>query len=128
MWQPILPGFFPDPSICRVGETYWLVNSTFEYVPGVPIHRSEDLMRWKLVGHALPGAAVVNAAPGRAGASQGIFAPTIRDRDGVFYVTTTSCRDIERRQLIVHASDPAGPWSEPVYRRGHPRHRPRPGV
>ena len=120
MSQPILPGFFPDPSICRVGETYWLVNSTFEYVPGVPIHRSEDLMRWKLVGHALPDAAVVNAAPGRAGASQGIFAPTIRHRDGVFYVTTTSIRDIERGQLIVHASDPAGPWSEPVYVAGTP--------
>ena len=115
MSQPILPGFFPDPSVCRVGETYWLVNSTFEYVPGVPIHRSEDLLRWDLVGHALPDAAVVNAAPGRAGASQGIFAATIRHRDGLFYVTTTRIRDIERGQLIVHASNPAGLWSEPVY-------------
>lgn len=115
MTHPILPGFFPDPSICRVGDVYYLANSTFEYVPGVPIHRSTDLVRWELVAHALPDAGVVNAAEGREGASQGIFAPTIRHRDGVFFVTTTSIRDVGRGQLIVHASDPRGPWSEPVY-------------
>lgn len=120
MIRPILPGFFPDPSICRVGDTYYLANSTFEYVPGVPIHRSVDCVTWQLVGHALPDAAVVNAAPGRGGASQGIFAPTIRHHDGVFFVATTSIRDIGRGQLIVHATDPAGPWSEPVYVEGTP--------
>jgi hypothetical protein len=116
--RPIIPGFFPDPSICRVGDTYYLANSSFEYVPGVPIHRSTDLAEWELIGHALPDAAVVNAAPGREGASQGIFAPTIRHRDGVFFVTTTSIRDVGRGQLIVHATDPAGPWSAPVYVEG----------
>lgn len=113
--RPILPGFFPDPSICRVGDAYYLANSTFEYVPGVPIHRSHDLLTWELVGHALTDAAVVNAAPGRPGASQGIFAPTIRHRDGTFFIATTSIRDVGRGQLVVHATDPAGPWSAPAY-------------
>ncbi|MFK4759835.1 family 43 glycosylhydrolase [Microbacterium sp. ZW T5_45] len=115
MTLPILPGFYPDPSICRVGETYYLANSTFEYVPGVPIHRSDDLLSWELIGHALPDAEVVNAEPGSGGASQGIFAPTLRHHDGLFFLTTTSIRDVGRGQLIVTATDPAGPWSAPVY-------------
>lgn len=115
MSRPILPGFFPDPSICRVDEVYYLASSTFEYVPGVPIHRSHDLRSWELIGHALPDAEVVNAESGRGGASQGIFAPTIRHRDGLFHLTTTSIRDVGRGQLIVTATDPAGPWSAPVY-------------
>ncbi|WP_062201406.1 glycoside hydrolase family 43 protein [Demequina salsinemoris] len=111
---PILPGFHPDPSICRVGEEYLIATSTFEYVPGVPIHRSTDLVTWELVGHVLADPEVVNAAPGAAGASQGIFAPTLRHRDGLLWMTTTSIRDVGAGQLITHAERPEGPWSEPV--------------
>lgn len=113
--RPVLAGFHPDPSICRVGDEYFLANSSFEYVPGVPIHRSTDLVTWELVGHAVPDPAVVHAAPGAAGASQGIFAPTIRHHDGRFWLATTSIADVQGGQLIVHAEDPAGPWTEPVH-------------
>ena len=51
--NPILPGFYPDPSICRVGEDYYLVNSTFEYFPGLPIFHSRDLVHWRQLGHVL---------------------------------------------------------------------------
>src|SRR5690606_37777725 len=50
---PVVPGFHPDPSVVRVGEEYFLATSTFEYAPGVPIHRSTDLVHWELIGHAL---------------------------------------------------------------------------
>ncbi len=67
--RPILPGVHPDPSICRVGDEYLLETPTFEYVPGVPIHRSADLVTWQLVGHALTDSAVINAEQGAAGGS-----------------------------------------------------------
>ncbi|WP_062379010.1 glycoside hydrolase family 43 protein [Demequina pelophila] len=118
MTNPVLPGFHPDPSVCRAGDHYYLAASSFEYVPGVPIHRSADLVTWEFVGHALPDAAVVNAPVGDAGASSGIFAPTLRHHDGRFWMVTTSIRDYDRGQLIVHAEDPAGPWSAPVYVEG----------
>ncbi|WNM26606.1 family 43 glycosylhydrolase [Demequina capsici] len=112
--RPILPGFHPDPSICRAGEEYLIATSTFEYAPGVPIHRSTDLVTWELVGHALPDAVVINAAPGAEGASQGIFAPTLRHHDGLLWMTTTSIRDVGAGQLITHAERPEGPWSAPI--------------
>lgn len=111
---PIIPGFHPDPSICRVGDDYYVATSSFEYVPGVPIHHSRDLSAWTLVGHALD-AAAVNAAPGAAGASSGIYAPTLRHHDGQFFLITTSIADMDRGHLITRASDPAGPWTAPVY-------------
>jgi len=51
--NPIYPGCYPDPSICRVGDDYYIVNSTFEWFPGVPIHHSRDLVHWRLIGHVL---------------------------------------------------------------------------
>ncbi|WP_062289538.1 glycoside hydrolase family 43 protein [Demequina phytophila] len=117
---PILPGFYPDPSVCRVGDAYFLATSTFEYVPGVPIHRSTDLVTWDLVGHALPDADVIRAPRGMAGASAGIFAPTLRHHDGLFWVATTSIGRLGEGQLITHAEGPAGPWSEPVFVPGTP--------
>ncbi|WP_062520914.1 glycoside hydrolase family 43 protein [Demequina silvatica] len=117
---PILPGFHPDPSICRVGDAYYLATSTFEYVPGVPIHRSMDLVNWELVGHALPDAEVIRAPRGAAGASTGIFAPTLRHHEGLFWIATTSIGRLAEGQLITHATDPAGPWSEPVFVPGTP--------
>lgn len=115
MTLPILAGFYPDPTACRVGEWIYLANSTFEYVPGVPIHRSRDLVEWEFVGHALVDAAPINGGSGFDAASAGIFAPTLRFHDGLFWMITTSIRDIGRGQLITHAEDPAGPWSEPIY-------------
>ncbi|WP_119696739.1 glycoside hydrolase family 43 protein [Microbacterium halotolerans] len=112
--KPILPGFHPDPSICRVGEEYFIANSSFEYVPGVPIHRSADLVTWELVGHALPDAEEIASPEGAEGASSGVFAPTLRHHDGRFWLTTTTIGRIREGQLITHAEHPDGPWSEPV--------------
>ncbi|MBP2436550.1 beta-xylosidase [Microbacterium amylolyticum] len=118
--KPILPGFHPDPSVCRVGDEYFLATSTFEYVPGVPIYRSTDLMTWDLVGHAVPDEDEVAAGSGASEASSGIFAPTLRHHDGRFWMTTTSIGRIGEGQLITHADHPAGPWSTPVRVPGTP--------
>ena len=109
--RPVLPGFHPDPSICRVGDTYYLATSSFEYAPGVPIFRSTDLRSWELVGHALDRPTQLDVS--KAGPSGGIFAPTLRHHDGRFWMITTNWAD-DGGQLLVHADDPAGPWSEPV--------------
>ena len=109
--RPVLSGFHPDPSICRVGDTYYLATSSFEYAPGVPIFRSADLRTWELVGHALHEPAQLDVS--KAGPSGGIFAPTLRHHDGRFWMITTNW-SYDGGQLLVHAEDPAGPWSEPV--------------
>ena len=109
--RPVLSGFHPDPSICRVGETYYLATSSFEYAPGVPIFRSTDLRSWELIGHALDRPSQLDVS--KAGPSGGIFAPTLRHHDGRFWLITTNWSD-DGGQLLVHADDPAGPWSEPV--------------
>ena len=85
--NPILPGCYPDPSICRVGEDYYLVTSTFEYFPGLPIHRSRDLISWEPIGHAIdrPGQLDFKSL----GLSRGVFAPAIEHRDGTFYILNT---------------------------------------
>jgi len=109
--RPVLPGFHPDPSICRVGDTYYLATSSFEYAPGVPIFASTDLRSWELVGHALDRPSQLDVS--KAGPSGGIFAPTLRHHDGRFWMITTNWAD-DGGQLLVHAEDAAGPWSEPV--------------
>ncbi|WP_138733276.1 glycoside hydrolase family 43 protein [Modestobacter excelsi] len=108
---PVVPGFHPDPSICRVGDTYWMVHSSFEYAPGVPLFRSTDLLSWEQVGHVLarPPQLDVSAAPG----SGGITACTIRHHDGRFWMITTNLAD-GGWQTLVTADDPLGEWSEPV--------------
>jgi len=110
--NPIIPGFYPDPSICRVGDDYYLVTSTFEWFPGVPIFHSRDLVHWRQIGHALHRPSQLNldgVAP-----SSGIFAATIRYHAGSFYVITTlSDAQHKRRNFIVTATDPAGEWSDP---------------
>ena len=109
--NPVIPGFHPDPSICRVGQDYYLANSTFEYFPGVPIFHSRDLVNWKLIGHALTRASQLPLQGQRA--SRGIYAPTLRCEGGTFYMITTNVET--GGNFIVHTKDPAGEWSEPVW-------------
>lgn len=110
--NPILPGMYPDPSICRVGEDYYLVTSTFEWFPGVPIFHSRDLVNWRQIGHVLDRPSQLNLDGVRS--SGGIFAPTIRHHDGVFYMITTLVGGSgPSGNFLVTATDPAGPWSEP---------------
>jgi xylan 1,4-beta-xylosidase len=111
--NPILAGFYPDPSITRAGNEYYLVASSFVYYPGVPIFRSADLVHWTQIGGVLdrPSQLHVDSA----GISRGIFAPVIRYHDGTFYMITTL---VDRGgNFIVTAKDPGGPWSDPIWLR-----------
>src|ERR1017187_9580130 len=107
--NPILPGFHPDPSICRVGDDYYLVNSTFEYFPGVPIFQSKDLVHWKQIGHVLTRKSQLNLD--KMYASGGIFAPVLRWHDGTFYMITTKVVG-NGGNFYVTATNAAGPWSD----------------
>lgn len=111
--NPIISGMNPDPSICRVDDDYYLINSTFEYFPGLPIYHSKDLVHWKQIGHVLSRASncpLGNATSG----TGGNYAPTIRYHDGTFYVTCTNYTSTGTKgEFYVTATNPAGPWSEP---------------
>ena len=109
--NPIIPGFHPDPSICRVGEDYYLVTSSFEYFPGVPVFHSKDLVHWEQIGHCLTRASQLPLD--HASCSGGIFAPTLRWHDGRFYMVTTNTT--RGGNFYVWTDDPAGEWSEPIY-------------
>jgi len=108
--NPVIPGFYPDPSVCRVGEDYYLVTSSFEYFPGVPIFHSRDLVNWRQIGHCLTRAEQLPLDACRSGG--GIFAPTIRRHRGRFYMVTTNVCGMGH--FYVHADDSAGEWSEPI--------------
>ena len=110
--NPILSGFYPDPSICRVGDTYYMVNSTFEWFPGLPIHRSKDLVNWEKIGHGLHRPDQIVYQDGLKN-SNGIFAPSIRYHDGTFYIVTTMVG--QKGNFIITAKNPAGPWSDPMW-------------
>ncbi|MGX7826413.1 glycoside hydrolase family 43 protein [Actinokineospora sp. 24-640] len=110
--NPVIPGLHPDPSVCRVGEDYYLVCSSFEYFPGVPIFHSGDLVHWRQVGNVLDRPAQL-PLPADSPASGGIYAPTIRHHDGRFYVITTNVDG--GGNFIVTAERPEGPWSDPVW-------------
>jgi len=109
--NPILPGFNPDPSICRVGDDYYLVTSSFTWFPGLPIYHSKDLVNWEKIGHALnqPDWIDMNGLDD----NDGIWAPTIRFHDGLFYIITTANKS--GGNFFITAADPRGPWSEPVW-------------
>lgn len=109
--NPILAGFYPDPSICRAGSDYYLVNSTFSYFPGIPVFRSRDLVNWEQIGSVLDRPEQLNL-DGQ-GVSRGIFAPAIRYNKGRFYVTCTLV-DIGGN-FVATAERPEGPWSKPVW-------------
>ncbi|WP_342746144.1 glycoside hydrolase family 43 protein [Paenibacillus donghaensis] len=108
--NPILPGFYPDPSITRAGDDFYLVCSSFEYFPGVPIFHSRDLIHWTQIGHVLDRMSQLDIRGCKS--SGGIFAPTIRYYDGMFYMITTDVGG--RGNFYVTAADPAGPWSDPI--------------
>ena len=109
--NPILAGFYPDPSITRAGGDYYLVTSSFAYFPGVPIFRSRDLVRWTQIGNVLDRPSQLNLDS--AGISRGIFAPAIREFGGTYYMITTL---VDRGgNFFVTAKNPAGPWSDPIW-------------
>ena len=109
--NPVIPGFHPDPSVCRVGDKFYLVNSSFQYFPGVPIFESTDMQHWTQIGNVLDRQSQL---PLKGATSwQGIYAPTIRYNDGVYYMITTNVGN--GGNFMVTASDPRGPWSEPIW-------------
>ena len=109
--NPILSGFYPDPSMIRVGDNYYLVTSSFAYFPGLPIFQSKDLVHWTQLGHVLdrPSQLKLDSA----GISRGLFAPSIRYHNGTYYVVCTLVD--AGGNFIVTATNPAGPWSDPIW-------------
>ncbi len=115
--NPIIPGFYPDPSVCRVGKDFYLVNSSFEFFPGVPLYHSVDLLNWEQAGHVLTRESQLPLAGCHT--SGGIFAPTIREHNGRFYMITTNMGrmnsdGVPMQNFIVYTDDINGEWSEPV--------------
>ncbi|WP_194542995.1 glycoside hydrolase family 43 protein [Paenibacillus sp. JZ16] len=108
--NPVIKGFYPDPSVCKVEDTYYLVCSSFQYFPGVPIFESKDLINWKQIGHCLTRESQIQL--GKVSSSGGVFAPTIRHHNGRFYMTTTN--DTTRQNFYVWTDDIYGEWSEPI--------------
>lgn len=109
--NPVIKGFHPDPSICRAGDDYYLVNSSFEYFPGVPLFHSKDLVNWEQIGHVLTRPSQLQIKGGNVWG--GIYAPTIRYHDGVFYMITTHTGN--RGNFLVYTDNPRGKWSDPVW-------------
>ena len=126
--NPIIPGGYPDPSICKVGDTFYIVNSSFEYFPGLPIHKSKDLINWELIGYGLHRKSQVDSTVNLIDVQSngGIHAPTIRYKDGVYYIITTNVYYDEEKEktdmvnFIITAKNPAGPWSDPIHIVGAP--------
>jgi alpha-N-arabinofuranosidase len=109
--NPILAGFYPDPSICRVDSNYYIVNSSFSYFPGIPVFHSTDLVNWSLIGHVMERPEQLNLDS--LGVSRGIFAPAIRYHNDLFYVTCTLVDG--GGNFVVTSRSPRGPWSDPVW-------------
>ena len=111
-FNPIIAGFAPDPSICRKGDTYYMVNSTFTLFPGVPLYTSKNLREWTLVGHVLNRESQLPLRGQHV--SGGIYAPAIsyNKRNDTFYMITTN---VGKGNFYVKSSNPEQGWSEPVY-------------
>lgn len=108
--NPILAGYYPDPSICRAGDDYYIVNSSFAYYPGLPLFHSKDLLNWKQIGYAMNRPEQLNLDG--AGVSRGLFAPAISYHNGTFYIVCTEVSKLGN--FVITAKDPKGPWSNPV--------------
>ena len=117
--NPVLPGFHADPSVCRAGDDFYLVNSTFQYFPGVPVFHSKDLIHWEQVGNCLTRPSQLDLTglykqdnPELGWTNAGVYATTIRENKGRFYMVTTVFPS--RRHFYVWTDNPAGEWSEPI--------------
>lgn len=109
--NPIVKGFYPDPSVCAANGKYYLVCSSFQYFPGVPLFESDDLVNWTQIGHVLtrPNQVMLD----KINSSGGVFAPTIRYNNGRFYMVTTN--DTTHQNFYVYTDDIYGEWSDPIY-------------
>ena len=127
--NPIINGGYPDPSIVRVDDDFYIVNSSFEYFPALPVHHSKDLVNWELIGYGIDrpsqGTGKVNLYDVQQ--QGGIHAPSIRYHDGLFYIVTTNVyspvdksKPTEMVNFILTAKNPAGPWSDPYIIEGAP--------
>lgn len=114
--NPILAGFYPDPSILRVGSDYYLVNSSFGYFPGLPVFHSRDLVHWTQIGNALSRPEQIKLMGGNV--SQGLYAPALRFNQGTFYIINKHVGG--GGIYFITAKDPAGPWSDPVWLKSVP--------
>lgn len=114
--NPIRRGFFPDPSIVRVGEDYYMVNSSFIFFPCIPISHSKDLIHWEIIGHAItdPNWSMLSELEG----GRGYWAPDISYDNGRFYITATyrlnDMGTVYRKQIVVSSDKPEGPYSKPA--------------
>lgn len=114
--NPIRRGMFPDPSIVRVGEDYYMVNSSFIFFPCIPISHSKDLIHWEIIGHAVtePEWASLDELEG----GRGYWAPDISYDNGKFYITATyrlnDTGTVYRKQIVVSSEKPEGPYSKPA--------------
>jgi len=117
--NPILRGCFPDPSICRAGDDYYIVNSSFEFYPAIPISHSKDLVNWELVGYCLSREMQLSIQPHSEGGRQsasGTYAPSIRYKDGTFYMVNTNMfQNKDNGNFFVYTNDPTGQWSDPIF-------------
>ncbi len=109
--NPIIPGFYPDPSICRAGDDFYLVCSSFELFPGIPVFHSRNLADWEQIGYVMDEYNGFNVVANTY--NGGVMAPTIRYHDGLFYVINMNFSD--KGNYIVTAKNPAGPWSQPIW-------------
>lgn len=109
--NPIIRGYNPDPTICRSGEDYYIVNSSFEFFPGLPIYHSKNLANWELVSYALSRESQLDLY--QCWESGGIYAPTLRLHDGTFFLCTTNVSS--KGNFIIHTKDIMGEWSEPIW-------------
>ena len=112
--NPIVSGFNPDPSVCRVGNDFYLVNSTFEYFPGLPIYHSTDLVHWEQIGHVLTRDSQLKLPLGAPNCI-GLYAPTIRYHEGKFYCVVTNVGGNPGGNFYVSTNDIYGEWSEPIF-------------
>lgn len=117
--NPVRRGFYPDPSVIRVGEDFYMVNSSFQYFPCIPISHSKDMVHWETVGHAITNPDYLDLS--EIYDSRGIWAPDIfhDEKNGVFYIAATiRLNDWEspaRKQILMKSERPEGPYSEPVW-------------
>lgn len=127
--NPVINGGYPDPSIVRVDDDFYIVNSSFEYFPALPIHHSKDLVNWKLIGYGIDRPSQATGKVNLYDVQQqgGIHAPSIRYHNGLFYIVTTNVytpkdksKPTEMVNFILTAKNPAGPWSEPNIIEGAP--------